>query len=134
MSFVNRHSMDVIRRLNQLGQHHDHERRKRLRYRACFRITVVPCDRNGDAIGSGFQALARDLSSSGMSIMYSRPAPSEYLQVEIGTDSGPGLRLMAKVVRSRPAGMFYETGVCFLARSDTGADFPAPPGGNAAAS
>lgn len=134
MSFVNRHSMDVIRRLNQLSQHHDHERRKQLRYRACFRISIVPCDRNGGTIGSGFQALARDLSSSGMSIMYSRPVSSEYLQVEIETGSGPGLRLMAKVVRSRPAGMFYETGVCFLTRSDAGADLPAPSGGNAAAS
>lgn len=134
MNFVNRHSMDVIRRLNQLSPHHDHERRKQLRYRACFRVSVIPCNRNGEAIGPGFQAVARDLSSSGMSIMYSRPAPSEFLLVELAAGSTPGLRLIGKVVRSRPAGMFYETGVCFQTRSNTSADFPAPSSGNAAAS
>lgn len=126
--------MDVIRRLNRSRQDHGSERRKHLRHRACFRVSVIPCDRNGETIGSRFDVVARDLSSAGMSIMYSRPAPSEYLLVEIATGSTPGLKLIAKVVRSRPAGMFYETGVSFQTRSDTSAELPDPPGGNAAAS
>jgi hypothetical protein len=84
------------------------ERRESVRYVAVLEVVVVPLDETYKSIGKPFLALTRDVSTSGMCLLHTRPAPTPLLFVEIARPPEPPLKVVLQVCRNRRIGQFFE--------------------------
>jgi hypothetical protein len=82
-----------------------YERRRERRYSLITNVIAVPLDENGCPAGEPFIAISSGMSTSGMRLIHTCPAPSGLLFLEI--DEQP-VRLLLTVLRSRPVGPCFE--------------------------
>jgi hypothetical protein len=91
------------------------ERRESIRYTAVLEVIVVPLDENRKSTGKPFLALTRDVSTSGMCLLHTRPAPTPLLFIEITRPPEAPLNIVLQVRRNRRIGQFFEIAGDFVA-------------------
>jgi hypothetical protein len=91
------------------------ERRESIRYTAVLEVIVVSLDENRKSNGKPFVALTRDVSTAGMCLLHTRPAPSPLLFIEILRPPEPALKVVLQVRRNRRIGQFFEIAGDFVA-------------------
>jgi hypothetical protein len=91
------------------------ERRESIRYTAVLEVVVVPLDGKRKSIGKPFLALTRDVSTTGMCLFHTRPAPAPLLFIEIERPPEPTLKVVLQVRRNRRIGQFFEIAGDFVA-------------------
>jgi len=100
------------------------ERRESVRYAAVLEVVVVPLDGGHKSIGKPYLALTRDVSTAGMCLLHTRPAPTPLLFVEITRPPEPPLKVVLQVCRNRRIGQFFE-----IAGNFVESDFNSPNNG-----
>jgi hypothetical protein len=96
----------------------DTEMRRSKRYGAVLEVVVVPLNEHFRPSGLPFLAVTRDVSTSGLCMLHTRPAPSTALFVEIERPNEAALDVVLKVRRNRRVGPFFEFAGDFLPIGD----------------
>jgi hypothetical protein len=91
------------------------ERRESTRYTAVLEVVVVPLDAERKSTGKPFLALTRDVSTTGMCLLHTRPAPAPLLFIEITRPPESPLKVVLQVRRNRRIGQFFEIAGDFVA-------------------
>jgi hypothetical protein len=81
------------------------ERRRDRRYSLITDVVVAPVDGKCRPAGEPFVALSSGMSVSGIRLIHTCPAPSEFLFLEVGRDA---VKYLLSVLRSRPVGNCFE--------------------------
>jgi hypothetical protein len=96
----------------------DKELRRSKRYGAVLQVVVVPLNDHFRPSGLPFLALTHDVSTSGLCMLHTRPAPSATLFVEIERPNEAALDVVLNVRRNRRVGPFFEMAGDFLPIKD----------------
>ena len=92
------------------------EKRHSSRYHLAIPIPVVPIDEAGEPIERPFQAMSRDISTSGISLTHTRATNAKHLLLVIRCAATKDIRVVVEVTRCRPIGRFYEIAGKFTSR------------------
>jgi PilZ domain len=84
------------------------EMRRTKRIAVQLEVVVQPLNESNRPSGRPFPAVTRDVSTGGLCLMHTRPAPTAALFVEIQRPDETPLYVVLKVLRNRPVGPFYE--------------------------
>ncbi len=89
-----------------------HEARRDDRVTCYTTVTAVPVDRKWRPKCEPFSLALRDLSESGLRLLHSRATKAEYLALSWNATqlSTKQIRVVAKVMRVQPCGLFYDVG------------------------
>ena len=107
VSFVNR----------LMDDHHPHdkpERRARPREPIAIPVSAQPLDANFRPTGDVFAAVTKDISTGGIGVIHSEQIVARYLQIEIATQDGEEMSLLAQVKHCTPYGPHYHIGARFV--------------------
>jgi hypothetical protein len=94
------------------------EMRRSKRYGAVLEVVVIPLNEHFRPSGLPFLAVTRDVSTGGMCMLHTRPAPSAKLFVEIERPNEAALDVVLKVRRNRRVGQFFEIAGDFVPIGD----------------
>lgn len=94
------------------------ERRKSQRIPISIPIPATPLDKQLVPTGQSFMAMSRNISAGGMSLIYTRPVPAEFLVVTIDAEGQGEMRLLMHIQRCRRIERFFEFCGKFVARVD----------------
>jgi hypothetical protein len=94
------------------------EMRRSKRYGAVLEVVVVPLNDHFRPSGLPFLAVTRDVSTSGLCMLHTRPAPAGKLFVEIERPNDAALDVVVKVRRNRRVAQFFEIAGDFLPIGD----------------
>jgi hypothetical protein len=89
------------------------ERRSFQRHEYESMIQIVPVDRNLLPFGSGFTALSKDVSQSGLSLECFDPISSSHAVIELTTAMQDCLWVFGRVVRCLKSGATFDVGIAF---------------------
>jgi len=89
------------------------------RYPVAIPVTVVPIDESGEPIERPFTAMSRDISTSGICILHTRPTNAKQLIIILTIPGKPPAKLNVDVVRCRAIGRFYEIAAKFTSRMNS---------------
>jgi hypothetical protein len=92
------------------------ERREERRYALAIPMSAVPLDATYQRAGDLFVAVSRDISTRSAALFHSRRVYTPHLAVELTAPGGEKLRVVLKVLRCRPVGMFYQIAGPFVSR------------------
>ncbi|HUG90747.1 MAG TPA: PilZ domain-containing protein [Planctomycetaceae bacterium] len=95
------------------------ERRSRERHRLPLPVIAVPVTEDCEPVDEAFRTFTRDLSTSGVGLLHTRPVNAGYLAVEIGTRDGDGrgMQVLVRVLRCRRINdHLYDIGGQFITR------------------
>ncbi len=84
------------------------EMRRTKRYAAVLEVVVVPLNESYQPSGRPFLAVTRDVSSGGLCLLHTRPAPTPLLFIEIERPDETPLDVVLNVRRNRRVGPFFE--------------------------
>jgi hypothetical protein len=84
------------------------ELRRSKRYPAVLEVVVVALNEHFRPSGLPFLAVTRDLSTTGLCMLHTRPAPSLKLFVEIARPNETALDVVLNVRRNRRVAQFFE--------------------------
>ena len=90
------------------------ERRTEARRRVVVPVMVMPVDDNFERTGDAFQAVTRDVSTSGISLLSTQDTDAEYLAVFLKTLSGRELIVVIHVCRHNYIGVYYDIAGTFV--------------------
>ena len=90
------------------------ELRRSKRYAAVLEVVVVPLNEQFRPAGLPFLAVTRDVSTAGLCMLHTRPAPSTKLFVEIERPNEAPLDVVVNIRRNRRAGQFFEMAGDFI--------------------
>ncbi len=108
-----------VRRLVRAAEYYvGPEQRHEPRYAVSVPVAAVPVDHELKKAGDVFIACTRDISASGIAMYHTRRVSEKYLALEIKSDSGERLRVLAEVLRCSPVGLFYQIAGKFVSRFD----------------
>jgi len=82
--------------------------RRSKRFSAVLEVVVVPLNEQLRPSDLPFRAVTRDVSTRGLCLVHTRPAPSKKLFVEIDRPGEAPLDVVLNVRRNRRAGQFFE--------------------------
>ena len=93
-----------------------HESRRSDRVTCFTTVTAVPVDRKWRPVCDPFKIALRDLSESGLRLLHSRATKAEYLALSWNATqlSTKQIRVVTKVMRVQPCGLFYDIGGQFV--------------------
>jgi hypothetical protein len=91
------------------------EMRRSKRYAAVLEVVVLPLNDSFRPSGRPFLAVTRDVSSGGLCLLHTRPAPTSVLFIEIERPNETPLDVVLNVRRNRRVGPFFEIAGDFLA-------------------
>jgi hypothetical protein len=94
------------------------ELRRSKRYAAVLEVVVVPLNEHYRPCGLPFLAVTRDVSTGGLCMLHTRPAPSSLLFIEIERPNVPSLEVVLNVRRNRRVGQFFEIAGEFVPIAD----------------
>lgn len=94
------------------------ERRSYPRYVVALPSVVQPLDDERCPQGKPFNAVTRDISIGGISLVHTRPANCRLLGVKLKLPSGKGIHLLVSVRRCRPLGTYYDIAGEFVTAPD----------------
>ncbi len=88
----------------------DNNRRQSKRALLLATVTVIPLNRQLEACGDAFRAIARDVSEGGLSLLHTRAVKAKRLALRWQrlTSSQRMISVVLQVTRCRPTGPFYE--------------------------
>jgi hypothetical protein len=84
------------------------EARRSKRYPAVLEVVVLPLNEHDRPNGLPFLAVTRDLSTRGLCMLHTRPAPSRRLFIEIERPNDAALDVVLYVRRNRRVAQFFE--------------------------
>lgn len=104
--------------LNKLRDSHQpgREARGSRRYAVSIPVPVVPIDEDGAPVDRPFNAVSRDISSSGICLLHTRATNAKHLAIVINWAGKKPIRLVVEVIRCRAVGRFYEIAAKFTSR------------------
>ena len=106
---------EFIERLADEIEYYDgSERRTEARRRVVVPVMVMPVDDNFERTGNAFQAVTRDVSTSGISLLSTQDIDAEYLAVFLKTLSGRELIVVIHVCRHDYIGVYYDIAGTFV--------------------
>jgi hypothetical protein len=72
-------------------------------------VTAIPLDRDSEACGDAFKAVARDVSAGGLSLLHTRAVTAKRLALRWQRLSSPRrtITVVLRVIRCQPLGPFY---------------------------
>lgn len=109
--------VDFVRRIIEASEEFErHDLRQSRRFEIGAPMLVIPLDQNHKPIGNCFEAYGRNVSAGGAGIVHTRSLRAEYVAVQISTRAGQMLKMIAKVIRCKPLGRFYDIGLQFIAK------------------
>src|SRR5580698_6539322 len=94
------------------------ELRRSKRYAAVLEVVVVPLNEHYRPSGLPFLAVTRDVSTGGLCMLHTRPAPSSLLFIEIERPNVFPLEVVLNVRRNRRVGQFFEIAGEFVPIAD----------------
>ncbi len=94
------------------------ELRRSKRYAAVLEVVVVPLNEHYRPNGLPFIAITRDVSTGGLCMLHTRPAPSPLLFIEIERPNVAPLEVVLTVRRNRRVGQFFEIAGEFVPIAD----------------
>jgi PilZ domain len=94
------------------------ELRRSKRYAAVLEVVVLPLNEHYRPSGLPFLALTRDVSTGGLCMLHTRPAPSTRLFIEIERPNDTALDVVLNVRRNRRVGQFFEIAGDFVTIDD----------------
>ena len=92
--------------------------RRSKRYTAVLEVVVVPLNEHYRPSGLPFLAVTRDVSTGGLCMLHTRPAPASKLFVEIERPNDTPLDVVLNVRRNRRVGLFFEIAGDFITVDD----------------
>jgi hypothetical protein len=113
---------DFIARILPDGCYAGPEKRDCERFPIVAPVAVMPLGNGLEPAGAPFMALTRNISRSGIGLVSTRAACTEFIAVEWPCVSGQGMQLVVQVLRCRPLRSFYDIGGKFLTRMDRSDD------------
>jgi hypothetical protein len=94
------------------------ELRRSKRYAAVLEVVVLPLNEHYRPSGLPFLAVTRDVSTGGLCMLHTRPAPSTKLFIEIERPNDTALDVVLNVRRNRRVGQFFEIAGDFVTIDD----------------
>ncbi len=92
------------------------ERRGAKRYDIMIAADVLAVDRTFQPLGEPVQAMTRNISTTGIALISSRPLEGKLLAVGMNDEAGRPIQMVIRVLRSRKIGEFFETAGPFVTR------------------
>ena len=92
------------------------ERRDSTRRHFGIKVCVIPLDSGSHPCGDAFLVMARDISTSGLGLMYPAPIESPLLALQIPIGSGGTVQVIGRVTRCTRSGNGFNIGVRLLKR------------------
>jgi PilZ domain len=90
------------------------EMRRSKRYAVALEVVVQPLNESHRPSGRPFLAVTRDVSTGGLCLMHTRPAPTSLLFIEIDRPDDAPLDFVLNVLRNRSIGPFFEIAGDFI--------------------
>ena len=90
------------------------ERRAQPRKAVTIPVVVQPLDSGFQLAGEAFNAVTKDISAGGIGVMHSEQVTTRYLQVQVATQDGEQMSLLAQVKHCTPHGQYYHIGARFV--------------------
>ena len=84
-----------------------HERRAFPRYAISLGVICCPLDEQFERVGDPFEAVTRDLSESGVSLVYDIPIEPGNLSMTFNDGHGDLVEMHVRIVRCEPHGSLY---------------------------
>ncbi|MCH7725532.1 MAG: hypothetical protein IH991_03470 [Planctomycetes bacterium] len=104
----------IERLADEIEYYDGSERRTEARRRVVVPVMVMPVDDNFERTGDAFQAVTRDVSTSGISLLSTQDIDAEYLAVFLKTLSGRELIVVIHVCRHDYIGVYYDIAGTFV--------------------
>jgi hypothetical protein len=98
----------VDRLINERMHYRGPERRRCPRYPLAVSVSAIPLDHQLQPAGSPFDALTRDISASGLSMISDTRCEAKYLSLLLVNSPSDYLDVVIRVVRFRVVGPMYE--------------------------
>ena len=89
------------------------DRRVEPRLRVTLPVNLQPLDDDLNPLGYRSRAVTRDISASGIGLVCQDPVNASYLMLSLPTPAGESLEVVAKVLRCRPVGYYFDVGCQF---------------------
>lgn len=95
------------------------EKRSQPRYILSIPVDVQPLDRMFNLHGDAFQVQTRDISTTGIGLIHSQAADTQFLTLRLAHPDGEQLDTVVKVLWSRQRGRRFDIGVSFITKSNS---------------
>jgi hypothetical protein len=105
---------DFITRLQQHGA--KFTRRRELRQTVALLVEATPLDDASRPTGKTFQAVTRDISTSGISLLHTQSVDAPYLSISLKDTENQRLDAVVEVLRCNPIGPLFDIGGRFVAK------------------
>ncbi|MBX7072191.1 MAG: PilZ domain-containing protein [Pirellulales bacterium] len=99
--------IQFVQRLREQANPED-ERRQSVRYPLTAVVTILPIEWFSDQRHEPFKAVSKDISTSGLSVIGTRPVTTQQFMAYIEVDEQPAVALLVNTVRCRAVGHLYE--------------------------
>ena len=86
----------------------ERENRSSERFPAAMEVVCIPFDSEHNQCGVPVIALSRNVSVGGISLVYTRPIPADFLMVTLDNGKTDPLNMVVEVLRCRRLGRFFE--------------------------
>lgn len=90
------------------------ERRAQRRDSITIPVKIQPLDSRYQSTGISFCAVTKDISTGGIGLIHTDAVDSTFLQIEISSDNGETMSLLAQVKNCTPFGKCYHIGAQFV--------------------
>jgi hypothetical protein len=92
------------------------DRRSEPRYPLCLNILAIPVDENNNPRGEPLLGVTRNISTSGIAILFTCSVGSGLLALQFEDPRGGRVRLLLNVLRCRPLSNFFEVAGTFVSK------------------
>jgi len=94
------------------------DRRNRPRRLVATTCVVTPLDAHGEPSGAAFRAVTRDVSTTGIAMLFTRPVEAPKLKIQLPRFGGTTVEVLANVIRCEPLGPYYDVAGEFVQRAE----------------
>ncbi len=102
--------------LSDRDNYEDQDRRSEPRYPLCLNILAIPVDENNNPHGEPLLGVTRNISTSGIAMLFTRTVSNGLLALQFGDPRGEQVRLLMTVLRCRPLGNYFEVAGTFVSK------------------